>query len=159
MPAAWTASQRAAYVGKSKLNMNTTYNAPATHHATIARRRSARQRGMIDTIAATPRAPVTPHREFSKMWPRFDVVRTAVHEQISAVRIRGRMSRDTIRAVRLPVAWAMAWNRTAHCAAKQSSAAVATERPTMTLENQVSNRPSRGMSYTGTTERKAQPNT
>src|SRR5438552_91124 len=114
---------------------------------------------MIDTMAATPRAPETPQSEFSKMWPRLDVVRTAVQEQISAVAMRGMMKRATTRATRLPVDCAVASSMTAHCAAKDSSAMVATDLPTSTLDNQVSNRPSRGMSYTGRTDRKAQPNT
>ena len=50
-------------------------------------------------------------------------------------------------------------NTIAHCAAKQSSATVATERPTITLESQVSNRQIRCTSARGSTERNAQPNT
>src|SRR6187402_40790 len=114
--------------------MNATYSAPATHHATIARRRTAAHLGMIAAIATTPRAPAAPHREFSKMCPRLEVVRTAVQEQISAVMIMGMISFDTMRAVALEVDSAVAWSITAHCAAKASSATVATDRPTMTLE-------------------------
>src|SRR5262249_24689480 len=47
----------------------------------------------------------------------------------------------------------------AHCAAKQSSASVATERPTTTLDNHISNRQMRWMSTRGKMERKAQPKT
>jgi len=54
-------------------------------------------------MAATPKAPDTAHSEFSRMWPRFEVVMTAVQEQISAVTMRGMMMRDTTRAVLLPV--------------------------------------------------------
>src|SRR6201999_1968879 len=48
---------------------------------------------------------------------------------------------------------------TAHCAAKQTSATVATERPTATLDSQVSNRQIRCTSARGKNERNAQPNT
>ena len=47
----------------------------------------------------------------------------------------------------------------AHCAAKHSSATVATVRPTKTLESQVSNRQMRCTSARGRNERKAQPKT
>ena len=47
----------------------------------------------------------------------------------------------------------------AHCAAKQISATVATERPTKTLDSQVSNRQIRCTSARGSNDRKAQPNT
>ncbi|MGT2440234.1 hypothetical protein ACU4GH_35765 [Bradyrhizobium betae] len=47
----------------------------------------------------------------------------------------------------------------AHCATKQSSATVATVRPTTTLDSQVSNRQMRCTSARGSTERNAQPNT
>src|SRR3569832_796542 len=114
---------------------------------------------MMQAIATTPNAPEIPQSEFSKTWPRLSVVSTAVQEQISAVTISGRMSRATMRATRLPVDCAVASSMTAHCAAKDSSAMVATVRPTMTLDNAMSNRASRGMSYTGSTDRNAQPNT
>ena len=47
----------------------------------------------------------------------------------------------------------------AHWATKHNSATVATDRPTMTLDSRESTRTMRGMSYTGNTERNAQPNT
>src|SRR5262249_53558384 len=46
----------------------------------------------------------------------------------------------------------------AHCAAKQTSAMVATERPTTTLESQVSYRQMRCTSARGTSDRNAQSN-
>ncbi len=47
----------------------------------------------------------------------------------------------------------------AHCTAKAISATVATERPTMTLDSQVSNRQIRCTSARGRNDLKAQPNT
>ncbi len=47
----------------------------------------------------------------------------------------------------------------AHCATKQSSAIVATVRPTATLDSQVSNRQIRCTSARGSSDRKAQPKT
>ena len=59
----------------------------------------------------------------------------------------------------LPVAREISRSMSAHCAAKHSSAKVATVRPTMTLESQVSNSTTRGTSKTGRAERYAQPST
>src|SRR5262249_18716989 len=65
----------------------------------------------------------------------------------------------TTRANTLWAATAVAYRSTAHWAAKDNSATVATLRPMMTLDSQVSKRHSRGMSYTGRTERNAHPKT
>src|SRR5262245_28530610 len=91
--------------------------------------------------------------------PTFDVVSTAYHEHSSATAISGTISRETTRTMGPPSASGVSRSKSAHWATKHSSAAVATERPTMTLENHVLKRTSRGMSNTGTAERNAQPNT
>ena len=59
----------------------------------------------------------------------------------------------------LPATAATSRSMSAHCAAKHNSATVATERPMMMLQNQVSRRHIRGTSNTGRIERYAQPNT
>ena len=87
------------------------------------------------------------------------MVSTACHEKHSAIRISGTITQAMFMAVSAPV-MAPSWCRIiAHCAAKQTSATVATERPTATLDSQVSNRQIRCTSARGSNERKAQPNT
>ncbi len=81
------------------------------------------------------------------------MVSTEYQEKHSASAISGITSRDTDWPIRLPVTWAISRSSSAHWATKQSSARVATERPTITLENQESNRQKRGTSNTGSAER------
>ena len=59
----------------------------------------------------------------------------------------------------LPVAREISRSIKAHWATKHNSAIVATERPTTTLESQVSKMTMRCTSYTGKAERKAHPDT
>src|SRR5580704_15037333 len=87
------------------------------------------------------------------------VVNTAYHEQPSATAIIGTTASEAPRTKRLPVTRALWTRKSAHWTAKQSSATVATDRPTATLDTQESVRTSRGMSKTGSTERKAHPKT
>ncbi len=82
---------------------------------------------------------------------------TAYHEQHSATAISGTMIREIFFAVSEPVSLPSARSTIAHWMTKHSSATVATERPTMTLDSQVSNRQIRCTSARGSTERKAQP--
>ena len=84
---------------------------------------------------------------------------TEYQEQISATTISGTTASDTSLPTELPVEREVARSITAHWATKHSSAQVATERPTMTLDSQELNMQMRGTSNTGTAERKAQPNT
>ncbi len=56
------------------------------------------------------------------------------------------MSAAVVLPTLLPVAHENSRSSSAHCAAKHNSAKVATERPTMTLLSQESNRPMRGTS-------------
>ena len=87
------------------------------------------------------------------------MVSTAYQEKHSAITSNGTITSAMLSVVSAFVI-APSWFRmTAHCAAKQSSATVATERPTTTLDSQVSNRQMRCTSARGRIERKAQPNT
>jgi len=68
------------------------------------------------------------------------VVSTAYHEKHSAMRINGRITHATSKVVSAPVI-VPSWCRImTHCAAKQTSAMVATVRPTTTLDSHVSNK-------------------
>ncbi len=87
------------------------------------------------------------------------MVSTAYQEQHSAIRISGTMIHATFSTVSDPVIEPSCCRMIAHCRTKQTSATVATERPTSTLDSQVSNRQMRCTSARGSTERKAQPNT
>src|SRR4029077_6421431 len=97
--------------------------------------------------------------EFSRTLPKKLVVMTAYQEQPSASAISGTPALAMFFAVSELATLPGTDSTMAHCAAKQSSATVATERPTMTLESQVSNRQMRCTSARGSTERKAQPST
>src|SRR5215472_11724622 len=73
--------------------------------------------------------------------------------------IKGTISHAALNVVSAPVI-VPSWYRTmAHCAAKQISATVATDRPTVTLDNQVSNKQIRWISARGRNDRNAQPKT
>ena len=84
---------------------------------------------------------------------------TAYQEQASATTITGTIAFATFRAASEFAAFANSRKTIAHWTAKQISATVATDRPTKTLDSQVSNRQIRCTSARGRTERKAQPNT
>ena len=71
------------------------------------------------------------------------MVSTEYQENSSATAISGTTTTEVTWPTPLPVAREIARSSSAHCAAKHSSAKVATERPTMTLESQVSNRQKR----------------
>ena len=87
------------------------------------------------------------------------MVTTAYQEQHSASRISGTITLEMLRAVS-DFAMPPSWRSTiAHWIAKQTSAMVATERPTSTLQSQVSNRQILWISARGSTDRKAQPKT
>src|SRR5262249_27615187 len=126
---------------------------PPKHHSNIARRRGFSQCGRSANTARILNAAASAQLEFSATCALFAVVSTAYQEQISAVAMIGTTIRDTVRANILSAAVAVAYNRKAHWAAKANSAMVATLLPTTTSDSPMSNRHSRGMSYTGTTER------
>ena len=71
----------------------------------------------------------------------------------------GTITQAAATVVSAPVTVPSWWRITAHCAANAISATVATERPTNTLDSQVSNRQIRCTSARGRIDRKAQPNT
>ena len=56
------------------------------------------------------------------------------------MRINGTITQAAFKVVSTPVIVPSRCRTIAHCAAKQTSATVATDRPTMTLDNQVSNK-------------------
>src|SRR5882762_1276932 len=116
------------------------------HHTISAGRRAALQLGRIATMLTTTNAADSAQMEFSATCARFHVVSTAYQEHASAIAMSGTSATDTILATTLPVARAVSRSIKAHWPAKHNSARVATERPTMTLESQVSNRPRRGTS-------------
>src|SRR6516165_6324466 len=73
--------------------------------------------------------------------------------------IKGTITHAAPNVVSAPVI-VPSWYRTiAHCAAKQISATVATDRPTVALDNQVSNKQIRWISARGRNDRNAQPKT
>ena len=71
------------------------------------------------------------------------MVSTEYQEKSSATAMSGTTASAVTLPTPLPVARDISRSSSAHCAAKHSSAKVATERPTMTLESQVSNRQKR----------------
>src|SRR5207253_6569302 len=80
------------------------------------------------------------HIEFSMALPQYFLVITAYHEKHSAMRINGTITHAVFKVVSAPVI-VPSWCRIiAHCAAKQISATVATDRPTTTLDSHVSNK-------------------
>src|SRR5271169_3333621 len=83
---------------------------------------------------------VAVHNEFSKTLPKKFVEITAYQEQHSASAISGTIALEIFFAVSECVTFASSRKTMAHWTAKQSSAMVATERPTSTLESHVSNR-------------------
>ena len=91
--------------------------------------------------------------------PRLEVVNTEYQEKVSAIAMSGTTTFAVTRPTPLPVARDISPSIRAHWSAKHSSANVATERPTITLESHVSNRQTRPTSYTGNAERNAHPNT
>src|SRR5438132_6531743 len=103
-------------------------------------------------MLATSSAADRPQSASSNTCPRLDVVSTEYHEQSSAITISGSTVRETAFAVVHPVARAVCRNMSAHCATNASSASVATERPTMTLDSHVLKRQMRGTSNTGSAE-------
>src|SRR5260370_32751602 len=113
------------------------------------------QRGRIASRLPTTNAALNPQIDSSTTWPRFDVVSTEYHEQTSATAISGTSVAATARTALLPAECAIARNHRVHCPTKHSSATVATERPTMTLQSQESKMQTRGTSNTRKTERKA----
>jgi len=68
------------------------------------------------------------------------VVSTAYHEKHSAIRISGTIAHAAFKVVSAPVIMPSRCRIIAHCAAKQISATVATDRPTTTLDSHVSNK-------------------
>jgi hypothetical protein len=68
------------------------------------------------------------------------LVSTAYHEKHSAIRISGTITQAAFKVVSAPVIMPSRCRTIAHCTAKQISATVATDRPTTTLDSQVSNR-------------------
>jgi hypothetical protein len=87
------------------------------------------------------------------------LVSTACHEKHSAITINGTIAHAAFKVVSAPVIVPSWCRMTAHCAAKAISATVATDRPTTTLDSQVSNRQIRCTSARGRNDLKAQPNT
>src|SRR5215469_5166991 len=95
---------------------------------------SNRQRAIATTKKETP------HMEFSMALPKWFFVSTACQDKHSAMSIKGTIAHAALNVVSAPVI-VPSWYRTmAHCAAKQISAMVATDRPTAALDNQVSNK-------------------
>ena len=74
-------------------------------------------------------------------------------------RINGTITHAAFKVVSAPVIVPSWCRMIAHCAAKQISATVATDRPTTTLDSQVSNRQIRCTSARGRNDLKAQPKT
>src|SRR5690348_972117 len=101
----------------------------------------------------------TAQSAFSIAFQRKFVVSTAYQEKHSATMISGTITSAAFTTVSAPVIAPSRKRRIAHCATKQTSAIVATERPTATLEVQWSNRQMRCTSARGRNERNAQPNT
>src|SRR5579862_8779418 len=119
---------------------------PAAHQAASSGRSEALQRGQIQSRLVTSSPALRAQIDSSSTCPRFDVVSTEYHEQISATAMSGTTTTEVTLPAPLPVAREISRSSSAHCAAKHNSAKVATERPTMTLESQVSNRQKRCMS-------------
>src|SRR4051812_9789464 len=105
----------------------------------MAGRQFSGQRRQIPAMLTTSSAAENPQMDSSMTWPRFEVVTTEYHEQISAMTMSGTTTREMAAATTLPVTCAVARNITAHWPTKHSSAMVATERPTTMLDSHVSN--------------------
>src|SRR5580658_5808727 len=103
--------------------------------AAMANWAGPRKRGTRRDSAMPMSRKVMVHSEFSKTLPRKFVVITADQEKISATTMMGTMDLAMFFAVSELATLPSAYSTMAHCAAKQSSAMVATERPTMTLES------------------------
>src|SRR5580693_6006916 len=87
--------------------------------------------------SATPTAKnATAQSEFSIAFQRKLVVSTAYQEKHSATMISGTITSAAFTTVPAPVIVPSFQRRIAHCATKQTSAIVATERPITTLEVQ-----------------------
>src|SRR5215510_5502447 len=130
---------------------------------------------MIATTSATRTAPsnsgskrqrptatmkkANAHIEFSIALAKYFLVSTACHEKHSAIRINGTITHAAFKVVSAPVIVPSLYRAIAHCAAKQISATVATDRPIMTLDSQVSNRQMRWTSARGRNDLNAQPKT
>ena len=97
--------------------------------------------------------------EFSIALAQYFLVSTAYQEKTSAITISGTITSAAFRVVSAPVMVPSRCRMIAHWMAKQTSATVATVRPTMTLDSQVSNRQMRCTSARGSSDRNAQPNT
>src|SRR5450631_3491077 len=107
----------------------------------------------------TSSATASPQIDSSATWPRFEVVSTEYQEQVSATAISGTIASDTTVPSVLRAARDISLSINANCPTKHSSATVATDRPTMTLDIQWLSKQMRGTSYTGKADRNAQPNT
>ena len=123
----------------------------------MARASQRRPRGFAcghrASIATTLSTAAVPHSVSSTTWPMLRVVSTAYQELTSAMAISGTMACATHRLKRWPVVSAPPLNSSAHCAAKLSSAMVATVRPTSTLDAKESTMTTRGTSNTGRKDR------
>src|SRR5579862_3476867 len=113
----------------------------------------------MTSMLATSSVADRPQMDSSAIWPMLEVVSTEYQEHTSATAISGTTAREAKRPSGLPVAREASRSMMAHWAAKQSSAQVATERPTMTLDTHEFTSTRRGMSNTGKEERKAHPKT
>jgi hypothetical protein len=87
------------------------------------------------------------------------VVSTEYQEQTSATKIMGMTTRAATLPTTLPVTRELSRSISAHWAMKQSSATVATDRPTAALDRMEFTSATRGTSKTGRTDRYAQPKT
>src|SRR5882724_8826560 len=132
---------------------------PAIQQQSSNKRRLPVKNVRMETMLTTRSVALSPQSDSSTTWPMFAVVSTDDHEKISATMISGTTEYDTTLPTELPVVRETSRNITAHCATKHSSARVATERPTTTLDSQESCKTMRGTSYTGMTDRNAHPNT
>src|SRR5689334_3313052 len=101
----------------------------------MAGQASRRQRGPSHARLAISKTTHKAQIDSSNTWPRLEVVSTEYQEQVSATTINGTMARDTRTAAALPTTCPTPRSSKAHCAAKHSSATVATERPTITVES------------------------
>src|SRR3984885_4282693 len=97
----------------------------------------------------TSSATDSPQIDSSATWPRLDVVSTEYQEQTSAIAMSGTSASDTAVPSALCALPEISLSIKPHCPTKHSSATVATDRPTMTLDSQWSNRQMRGTSYPG----------
>src|SRR5262245_53713382 len=101
----------------------------------------------------------TANMEFSKALLKDFLVRTACQEKHSATSIDGTISHAAHKVIPAPVIVASWCRIIAHCTAKQISATVATDRPTITLDSHVSNKQIRWTSARGRNDLNAQPKT